>query len=92
VCGHCLATDVSFEPVSVRAHLWSYTVTHHRIVKGFEDIVPYVCLVVELVEQPGLFMASDLPGEMQGLRLGMPMCVTFELVDANVVLPQFRPS
>jgi uncharacterized OB-fold protein len=83
---------VSFEPVSGRARLWSYTVTHHRIVKGFEEVVPYACLVVELVEQPELFMASDFPGEIQGLRPGMPMGVLFEPVDGNVVLPQFRPS
>jgi uncharacterized OB-fold protein len=95
LCLSCFAGRLDFEPVSGRARLWSYTVTRHPLIRGFEGLLPYVCLVVQLQEQPDLFMVSDWrpdPHQLEGLRIGMPMRVVFERVDHELVLPQFRPE
>lgn len=36
--------------------------THHNVLSGFGEAIPYTCLIVELVEQSELFLASDLIG------------------------------
>lgn len=95
VCLHCFSSRLKFEPVSGRARLWSFTITRHPLIRGFEDLLPYVCLVVQLEEQPDLFMVSDWrpgPDQLANLRIGMPMRVVFEEVDGELVLPQFRPE
>jgi len=70
----------------------SYTITHHRAAPGFEDRVPFVVALVELEEQPGLRIISNLSGcGPDEMRIGMPVEVVFEDVTPGVTLPQFRP-
>lgn len=95
ICLRCFSWRLGFEPVSGRGRLYSFTVTRHPLIRGFEPLLPYVCLVVQLEEQPDLFMVSDWrpdPDELAGLRIGMPMRVVFERVDDELILPQFRPE
>lgn len=95
ICRACGGIELAFEPVSGDGRLWSWTVTHHNVISGFEATIPYTCVVVELVEQPRLFVVSDLVGREQvgdGLVVGMPMRVTFPRSSGeNPVLPQFAP-
>lgn len=95
LCRACGGTDLHFEPVSGRGHLWSWTVTHHSVLAGLEPALPYTCMLVELVEQDQLIVASDLIGRehlADGLRIGMPMRLAFADPDAGEVrLPQFEP-
>lgn len=94
-CRACGDGAVGFERVSGRARLWSWTVTHHNVLPGFAPAIPYVNITVELVEQPGLFLLSDLVGRADSvkLRLGTPLRVVFPPVaDGEPVLPQFEAA
>jgi uncharacterized protein len=95
ICRACGATNLTFDPVSGDARLWSWTVTHHNVLSGFEAAIPYTCVIVELVEQPELFLASDLIGREHlraDLKVGMPMRVIFpDYGGSGPVLPQFKP-
>jgi uncharacterized OB-fold protein len=72
--------------------VYSYTTTHHRAAPGFEDRVPFVVALVELEEQRGLRIVSNLLGcRSDEVQIGMPVEVVFEDVAAGVSLPQFRP-
>jgi uncharacterized protein len=78
-------------PVSGRGTVYSYTVMHQPNIAGFEKEVPYINVLVELDEQPRLFMVSYLPiSEREKIRIGGPVEVTFEKIDHEVTLPQFR--
>ncbi|GAC1344263.1 MAG: hypothetical protein NVSMB18_21560 [Acetobacteraceae bacterium] len=95
LCRACGGAALAFETVSGQARLASWTTTHHNLVAGFAPALPYTCLVVELVEQPGLFLLSDLVGrdDPAALRLGAPMHAIFPDQDATgIVLPQFAPG
>jgi uncharacterized OB-fold protein len=95
VCTSCGADRGPFVEVSGRARLVSWTVTHHAVVPALAEDLPYVCLVVELVEQDGLWLVSDrigMPADVDDLRLGMPMRATFDVTAGDVVLPQFVPD
>ena len=94
-CYRCGDTaHLAFERVSGDARIVSWTRVLQGLVGGFEAAVPYVNVVVELVEQPGLYMVTDLPGDdpglAGGLKVGAPMRVDFEDVAPEVTLPQFR--
>jgi uncharacterized OB-fold protein len=64
---------------------------HQPNVAGFEEQLPYLNILVELEEQPLLFMVSNRPiGERETVRIGARVEVYFEEVDAELTLPQFR--
>ena len=95
LCRQCSSTDVAFAPVSGKGRLWSWTTTYHNVVSGFEEALPYKCVLVELDEQPGLFVLSDFAERFDPgwLKLGMRMRVVFsEPLPNGCVLPQFEPD
>ena len=78
--------------MSGRASLYTWTVAEQAFHPFFADKVPYVYAKVELVEQPGLRLITnvvDCPHEC--LRVDMPLQVTFREVAPDFVLPMFRP-
>jgi len=87
-CRTCGSVDLAPEPVSGRGVVHSYTVTHFPL-PGFEP--PFAVVLVELEEQPGLRLVSNLvdvtPEEVE---IGMPVEVTFERVADDVALPLFK--
>ncbi len=90
LCDSCGLEDLAFEPVSGGGSVYSYTVMRQKNVKGFEDDVPYVNVIVELDEQPMLFMITYLPGdEANEVRIGQRVQVMYEERD-GVTLPQFK--
>jgi uncharacterized OB-fold protein len=95
LCVSCGGTRLPYQPVSGDATLFSWTVTRHNLVPMYEPELPYVAVVVELVEQPNLFCVSDLFGrdvDVSALHAGMPMRVTFDARAGDVTLPRFVPA
>jgi uncharacterized OB-fold protein len=56
-------------------------------------MVPYACLLVELDEQPGLFVIGNLVGaEADAVRVGMRVQLRFEPYGLDdLLLPQWSP-
>jgi uncharacterized protein len=91
LCDACLSQQLEFVAVSGRGTVYSYTIMHQPNIAGFEKEVPYINVLVELDEQPRLFMVSYLPmSESDKIRIGGRVEVTFEKVSDEVTLPQFR--
>jgi uncharacterized OB-fold protein len=91
VCERCSSQRLEFATVSGRGTIYTFTVMHQSSVAGFEDEVPYINIVVELDEQPMLFMVSNLPhAEKDKIRIGGRVEVRFEKRGLELVLPQFR--
>jgi uncharacterized OB-fold protein len=91
LCPKCRGRDLVPTPVSGRARLHSFTVNHQRWFPGQE--VPYVIGLVELVEQKGLRLTTNIincPPEQ--VAIGMPLRVVFEPVSEEVALPLFEPE
>jgi uncharacterized OB-fold protein len=93
LCPSCGSSDLAFEPVSGRASLYSWTVIHDPPAPGFADMLPLIVGLVELEEQERLLLASNIVGiGPDALRLSLQLEVTFEDIDGDVALPQFRPA
>jgi uncharacterized OB-fold protein len=91
-CPFCGADGLAYAVVSGRGSLYSYTVVHDPPGPGFRDLVPLVVGLIELEEQPRLFIVSNVvdTGADQ-LATGLPLEVTFE-DGPECTLPLFRPA
>jgi uncharacterized OB-fold protein len=91
VCRSCGGRELEFQPVSGRGTVYTYTVTHHRVVPGFDE-VPYAVALVEMDEQPGLRVLSNILGVgPEAVHVGLAVEVCFEDLPGGLKLPQFRP-
>jgi uncharacterized OB-fold protein len=57
----------------------------------FAERLPYVIAVIELIEEPGLRMVSNVVGcEIEAINIGADVEVVFEPIAPEVTLPLFR--
>ena len=77
--------------LSGRGTVFSYCVMHLPLVAGFAP--PYVVAVIELQEQPGLRITTNILNcPIDGVRIGMAVTVTFEDREGGNAVPQFEPA
>ena len=92
VCVHCQSLAMTPTEVSGGGVLYSFATVGRAFHPGFVDQLPYVVGLVELDEQPGLRMLTNIvDASSSELSVGMAVEVTFEDRE-TVTLPQFRPS
>jgi len=91
ICPECLGRELSVESLSGKAAVVTYTVNHQPWIPGFDP--PYVVAIVELAEQPGLRLTTNIVGcEPESVEIGMPVKVCFEEAGDGVYLPLFEPD
>ena len=94
VCRKCLSDNIGVEAVSGRGHVVSFTVNHQQWRPGVE--VPYNVAIVELVEQRGLRLTTNIVRcANDRIEIGMPVIVEFEQAGSPaepVFVPVFAPS
>ncbi len=93
ICHACQSERLDWRPVSGQGQVYSWTVVHHAPGPGFQDEVPYTVAWIELDEQPGLRILSnvvDHPPEQ--VHAGMRVRVAFREATEDVRLPVFRPA
>jgi len=89
-CPECGSRDVTVETASGKATLHTYVI-NHLPAPGYEG--PYAIAVVELEEGPRMMSnILDCPQTPEALVLDMPLEVTFETLNDDISLPQFRPA
>lgn len=82
--------DLQWNELSGKGSVYTYTIVN-RVVrnKQFADRVPYVVAMVELNEGPR-FIAPVQTEELEKVKIGTRVEVTFEDVDASTSLPRFK--
>jgi uncharacterized OB-fold protein len=86
-CPRCLGENVKPRPVSGRGRVYTYTVNERAWVPGSE--VPYVIAIVELDEQVGLRLMTNIVGcRPQDVVIDMQVRVQFR-ERGEVFLPVF---
>jgi len=89
VCPRCRGSELRFEDVSGRGTVHSWTVNRYQWTPGMEP--PYVLAEVELVEQEGLRLLTNIVGcAAEEVRIGMPVRVVFERA-GDTWVPVFTP-
>jgi len=100
-CPRCLSGDLTWQEVSGRGHLFSFTVTHQPTTYQFADEMPQVIAIVELDE--GVRLTSTLVGpagpgstgtEGEGhpdsLKVGLPVVPVFDHGADGLTLLRYR--
>ena len=89
-CPVCHSRNLAPQAVAGEAVLHTYTVNHQAWLPGFEP--PYVVAIVELPEQEGLRLTTNLVNcALEDVQIGMPVRVLFEQWE-DVWLPLFEPA
>lgn len=92
-CNACLSRNVAPTQVSGRGTLVTYTFPAQPFHPWFLDKIPYVVAVVELPEQEGLELVTNIVDcPFDELRIDLPVEVVFREVAPGLTLPQFRPA
>ncbi len=88
-CASCGSDAFTWEPVSGRGRVFTWTVTHRPIDPAFTP--PYAVVIAELEEGPRLVgnLRGMEPGE---LALGLPIVVEIEPASDSIGLLWFRPA
>ena len=91
-CRGCGSERRTFVPVSGRGTVETFSVVHRTFAPGFAARVPYVLAWIALPEQTGLrAFGNVIDVEVDGVRIGLPVEVTFEDIDGYGAVPAFRP-
>lgn len=94
VCPRDQSKHLAPEAVSGRGTVASYTVNHHPWLPGFDP--PYVVALVELAEQPGLRLTTNVVNcPPEKVEIGQEVQVTFRHIEdpnGDVWLPLFEPT
>jgi uncharacterized protein len=93
VCRHCSSFELSPSVMSGRGTLYTYTVCMQSFHPYFDSMIPLILAVIELEEQAGLKLVANLVECTESdATIGMPLEVTFQDVNEDLTLPQFRPA
>ncbi|HEY6394915.1 MAG TPA: Zn-ribbon domain-containing OB-fold protein [Candidatus Binataceae bacterium] len=87
-CPNCMSDKLSWEKVSGRGKVYSYTVVRRASSRAFAD-APYVLAIVELNE--GVRMTANIAAAPEQVRVDMPVEVFFDDVTPEQTLVKFKP-
>ncbi len=93
MCHACNSMRLGWKPVSGEGEVYSWVVVHHAPAPGFQEETPYVIAWIELVEQTGLRILSNIVEcPAAKVQAGLPVRVVFRDVTDEVSLPLFIPA
>ncbi len=91
VCVYCRSESLGTVELSGKGTIYSFALVERAFHPGFVPHVPYVVALVELDEQPGLRMFTNIVDcDPARLTVGQTVEAVFEQ-RGTVTLPQFRP-
>jgi uncharacterized OB-fold protein len=93
VCSNCQSMKLSGKQLSGKATLYSYTVANKAFHPYYVDKIPYLIATVELVEQPGLKLQTNLVDvDEKDLTFDMELEVDFRPLGDSFLVPVFKPA
>jgi uncharacterized OB-fold protein len=86
-----MGIDLEFAPVRGTGAIYAYTIMYHAGDTRFASAIPYASIIVELDDAPGALLAGNLlDAPCTEARVGRRVEVTFEPLNDDITLPQFR--
>jgi uncharacterized protein len=94
LCPDCHGEEFDYRPVAGTGTVYSFSIMREPRVVGFEALVPYACMAVQIDEQPGVFLIGNLVGApVEAVRVGLRVQVCFEPYGIDdLLLPQWTPA
>ncbi len=102
LCPRCHSPELAWTEVSGNAKVVSWTALHPPVLTVWADKLPFVILLVELEDAPGVRMVGQLVGddgellktngESEGLAMGSPLSLRWRVDEAGQTLPAWTPA
>lgn len=89
MCGKCRSTEWGTLEASGRGEVFSYVVHHHPPLPGVSP--PHLVATIAL-EEGTRFVAELVEVEPHEVSIGMPVELTWAVMDDDLTLPVFRPA
>lgn len=89
ICPYCHSDNLSFDTVSGRGEVHTFTIARRPAGPAFADDVPYVVALIELEEGPRM-MSRIQTDDPEKVRIGAKVEVTFVKGSDEVTFPYFR--
>ncbi|MBV1896612.1 MAG: Zn-ribbon domain-containing OB-fold protein [Rhodobacteraceae bacterium] len=89
VCPHCFSDKLSFDTVSGRGTVHSFTISRRPAGPGFADEVPYVVALIDLQEGPRM-MSRIETDDVESVQIGSSVEVIFVRATDEVTFPYFK--
>lgn len=90
LCPLCHCHETEWIQASGRGKVYTYAVYHQAFYEAFRGELPFVAAYVELEEGPRL-LCNIVGCDPAEVRCDMPVEVSWEDVNEDISLPQFRP-
>jgi uncharacterized protein len=90
MCVRCMSRNLEYRPVSGKGTVYSYTVIRSPQ-PAFKGMEPYVVANVELPEGVRM-MANILTDDVDSVKIGMPVQLTYQQATPELKMPQFVPA
>src|SRR5262249_12927097 len=85
ICWDCLSTDLTFEEMTGKGHIYSYAIVRDQRLPAFDSIAPFIVASVSLDDAPEITLTTNLPGtSLEEVRIGMPVEVEFEEIAPGI--------
>lgn len=91
-CPRCFSGEFTFDRVSGRGTVYSFTVSHYSAEPAWQEELPYVTVVVELDEGPRLVAAGRFPDDRSRLAIGTRVIVEPEQRTEDFAFLVARPE
>jgi uncharacterized OB-fold protein len=90
-CNRCQSFDLKWEAVSGLGTVYTFTVVHREFAPGI--MPPFVAALVELNEQVGLRMMTNLVNcKVKDIHIGLPVRVIYHDISEEITLPYWEPA
>jgi len=90
LCTECASDRVDWVEATGRGKVKSFTIVRRPVTAAYADETPYVIALIELDEGPTL-MSNVVQCDVDTVRIGMPVAVSFEAWSDDITMPLFRP-
>ena len=90
LCTVCASDQVDWVAATGRGKVKSFTIVRRPVTAAYADDTPYVIALIELDEGPTM-MSNVVQCDVDAVRIGMPVAVSFEAWSDDITMPLFRP-
>lgn len=91
VCPHCWASNTTTKAATGEGTVEAFSVVHRSGVDFFRDRLPYIVATV-LLEEGVCLTTNVVDCDVEGVRIGMPVRVTFDRLSEDMAIPVFKPQ
>ncbi len=91
LCPFCHSPNLKWQALTSQARLFTWSYVNWNL-PAFGIRGPYIMVLVEFDEAPGLYLTSDLVEcRPEDVTIGMPLDVVFQRVNDKITMPLFKP-